>query len=181
MIDQQKKEIRNLIKTLKDQVSLEDKKFKSKSILKHLERHLEFKKSEIIMLYWSMIDEVYTHDFIQKWAGVKQIILPSVKGDVLELKRFTSVDEIIAGESFGIGEPSGEIFHHPNKIDLIVVPGVAFDKLNNRLGRGKAYYDKLLKTTKAFKIGVCFDFQLLDSLPVDMHDIKMDSVITDNE
>ncbi|MDA3954807.1 MAG: 5-formyltetrahydrofolate cyclo-ligase [Bacteroidales bacterium] len=179
MINQQKKEIRKQIKKLNDVVSIEDKKSKSKNIFKQIEDLNEFVKSEIIMLYWSMNDEVYTHDFIQKWANTKQIILPSVKGDKLELKFFTGIDDLVKGDSYGIGEPSGEIITNSDKIDLIIVPCVAFDKQNNRLGRGKAYYDKLLTTTKAYKIGVCFDFQLLDSVPVDVHDVKMDIVIAD--
>jgi 5-formyltetrahydrofolate cyclo-ligase len=179
MIDQQKKEIRKQIRILKYQVSFEDKKDRSENIFKKLEELDEFKKSEIVMLYWSMNDEVYTHDFIQKWADSKQIILPAVKGDELELKKFTGIDNLVSSEPFGIGEPSGEIFNHLNKIDLIVVPGIAFDKQYNRLGRGKAYYDKLLTTTKAHKIGVCFNFQLLDFVPVDVNDVKMDLVISD--
>ena len=179
MIDQQKKEIRKQIRILKSRVSFDDKKFRSENIFKKIEKLEEFKESEIVMLYWSMNDEVYTHDFIQKWADKKQVILPSVKGKELKLKKFKGIDDLVNGESFGIGEPSGEIFNDSDKIDLILVPGVAFDKQNNRLGRGKAYYDKLLKKTKAYKIGICFDFQLINSVPVDEHDIKMDIVITD--
>ncbi len=70
------------------------------------------------------------------------------------------------------------MFEEVDKIDLIIVPGIAFDKSLNRLGRGKAYYDKLLKDSKAIKIGVCFDFQLLESVPVDKYDVKMDLIIT---
>ncbi len=132
------------------------------------------------MAYWSMDDEVYTHDFILKWHNKKKIVLPVVKGNELELKSFSGLDNLIKGESYGIEEPSGDIFDQPEKIDLIIVSGIAFDKTNNRLGRGKAYYDKLLKSTKANKIGVCFDFQFLASIPVDKHDIKMDLVISDN-
>ena len=84
------------------------------------------------------------------------------------------------GVAFGIDEPIGNVYDNPEKIDLIVVPGVAFDKKNNRLGRGKAYYDKLLKTANTFKVGICFDFQLIDSVPVDKYDIKMDLVISDS-
>ncbi len=180
MIDQQKKEIRKHIRILKNQISSEDKKARSKIIFEKLEKLKEFKRSKIIMAYWSMDDEVYTHDFILKWYGEKKIILPVVKGDELELKSFSGLDNLIKGESFGIEEPDGDIFDQPEKIDLIIIPGIAFDKTNNRLGRGKAYYDKLLKFTKADKIGICFDFQLLDLVPVDKHDIKMDLVISEN-
>jgi 5-formyltetrahydrofolate cyclo-ligase len=180
MINNKKSEIRNYIRELKKQFSLEEKKQKSEMIFKELEQLDVFSKSKIIMAYWSMDDEVYTHDFVLKWYGEKKIILPVVKRDELELKSFSGLDNLIKGESFGIEEPEGDIFNQPEKIDLIIVPGIAFDKTNNRLGRGKAYYDKLLKSTKAKKIGVCFDFQLLDAVPVDKHDIKMDLVISEN-
>ncbi|MCK5169626.1 MAG: 5-formyltetrahydrofolate cyclo-ligase [Bacteroidales bacterium] len=180
MIDNKKSEIRNYIRELKKQFPLEVKKQKSESIFKKLEQLDVFSKSKIIMSYWSMDDEVYTHDFILKWHNKKKIVLPVVKGNELELKSFSGLDNLIKGESYGIEEPSGDIFDQPEKIDLIIVSGIAFDKTNNRLGRGKAYYDKLLKSTKANKIGVCFDFQFLASIPVDKHDIKMDLVISDN-
>jgi len=111
------------------------------------------------MLYWSMNDEVQTHDFVQKWADKKEIILPSVNGNELILKKFNGINKMVKGESFGIPEPDGELYPFPELIDVIIVPGVAFDKQNNRLGRGKAFYDKLLKTVKSKKVGVCFDFR----------------------
>ena len=131
------------------------------------------------MAYWSMDDEVFTHDFLQKYLGKKKIILPVVNGDMLDLKEFVGLSSMEAGESYGISEPTGDIFTEINQIDLIIVPGVAFDVQLNRLGRGKAYYDKLLKESNAYKIGICFDFQLMESVPVDEHDIKMDLLISD--
>lgn len=179
MINQKKNQIRKNIKELKKQFSLDLKKQKSEKIFSQLEKLNVFLQANTVMLYWSMNDEVFTHDFILKWHPEKKIILPSVKGDELELKVFEGIENLSSGESFGIEEPTGEVYSNQNEIDLIIVPGVAFDKQNNRLGRGKAYYDKLLKTSKAMKIGVCFDFQLLDSVPVDQYDVKMDLVISD--
>ena len=68
----------------------------------------------------------------------------------------------------------------PGSIDWIIVPGVAFDKKLNRLGRGKGYYDKLLVQTSATKIGICYELQLFDEIPAEPHDIKMDFIITEN-
>ena len=78
-----------------------------------------------------------------------------------------------------IMEPDGEIFSDYSKIDLAIIPGVAFDHLKNRLGRGKGYYDNFLKNKFIFKIGVCFEFQLLDKIPTTNDDIKMDLIIYD--
>ena len=64
---------------------------------------------------------------------------------------------------------------------MIVVPAVAYDRRGNRLGRGKGFYDRLLNTTKATKVGVGYQFQLIDEIPVEEHDVSMDIVITQND
>ncbi|MFP4023963.1 MAG: 5-formyltetrahydrofolate cyclo-ligase [Thiohalospira sp.] len=178
MINQQKKETRIFIKQLKKDYTLQKKQAKSKIIFEQVEQLKEFQQADIIMVYWSMDDEVYTHDFVLKWFKEKLIILPSVKGDELELRIFNGLDDMVEGSAFGIKEPRELYKSGLDKIDMIIVPGVAFDKQNNRLGRGKAYYDKLLSKTKALKVGVCFDFQMLEKVPADQYDVKMDIVIT---
>ena len=67
-----------------------------------------------------------------------------------------------------------------HKIDLFLVPGVAFDKSGNRLGYGKGYYDQLLHNTTGLKIGICFDCQVVDAIPNETHDIKMDIIVTES-
>jgi len=179
MIDEEKKRIRREIRHLKNAVSLEEKTSRSKIILEKVEQLPEFIAAKTVMLYWAMADEVQTADFVMKWAESKRVILPCVNGNDLDLRVFRGKEDLIAGENFGIPEPSGELFMDYNEIDLILVPGVAFDIANNRMGRGKAYYDKLLSSLKAFKLGVCFDFQQLQSVPTDEHDIKMDQILTE--
>ena len=84
------------------------------------------------------------------------------------------------GEAYGILEPTGNIFPSLENIDLVIVPGMAFNRQGDRLGRGKGYYDKILKeASAAWKIGVCFDFQLVEELPVEAHDVRMDCVMCD--
>lgn len=178
-IDEQKKALRQKVRALKKEVSLADKKSRSECIWQQLEQMKDFQSAKVVMFYWSMEDEVYTHAMVQKWAGTKTILLPSVNGVELELKVFEGMHSMKAGEHFGILEPIGSSFEEHHKIDLIIVPGVAFDKMNNRMGRGKAYYDKLLKTTTCPKIGVCFSFQYFDEVPTDQYDIKMDRVIVE--
>lgn len=181
MTIQDKQAIRRLIREKKKQVSFEEKKIRSQKIWQKLEHEEVFKAAKTLMFYWSMKDEVHTHDFIKKWHPEKQIILPAVNGDYLDLKIYQGPESMKKGASFGILEPAGKNFHDVQSIDLIIVPGVAFDRQNNRLGRGKAYYDKLLKSYSGPKYGVCFDFQLVNHVPTDKYDIKMDSVITDSE
>ena len=89
--------------------------------------------------------------------------------------------------AYGIMEPGGPAFTAYDDIDLIIIPGVAFDVKHNRLGRGKGYYDRFLqqmqqmRQTHAYKIGVCFPHQLVDSIPVTTYDIPMDEVVSLSE
>ena len=73
--------------------------------------------------------------------------------------------------------------HLPETIDLILVPGLAFSKDRHRLGRGGGFFDHLLagRAAKAFKVGICFSFQLLDTIPTESHDVVMDAIVTDRE
>ena len=176
-IDEQKKELRKKVKQLKATFSTEEKREKSREIWEQLEKSTSFLSAKTVMIYWSMDDEVYTHAFIRKWYQEKRIILPVVDGDTLELCIFTGDDCLVSGERYGIPEPKENPFTEIEEIELIIVPGVAFDKQYNRMGRGKAYYDKLLKTTNACKIGVCFDFQRFDNIPHDKNDVAMNNLI----
>ncbi len=173
----EKKEVRKQIRELKKLYSLEEKKQKSMSVWEQIEQNENFKNARVILAYWSMDDEVFTHDFVCEWAGRKTILLPCVRGEELDIRYFDGTDKLCPGEGYAIPEPVSGLFENLEQIDLILVPGIAFDRRNNRLGRGKGYYDKILKRTKACKIGVCFDFQLLESIPTEEHDIPMDCVV----
>jgi 5-formyltetrahydrofolate cyclo-ligase len=82
--------------------------------------------------------------------------------------------------AFQIEEPQGDDTVDIAKIEMIVVPAIAYDRRGNRVGRGKGYYDRLLASTKATKVGVGYDFQLLDEeIPAEPHDVAVDMVITD--
>lgn len=148
----------------------------SAKILINLENLAEFQVAKTVLLYHSLKDEVYTHDFIEKWAVKKRIILPVVVGDVLELRLYTSQNDLCIG-AYGIAEPTGQLFTDYDAIDLAVVPGVAFNRTGNRLGRGKGYYDKLLPGISATKVGICFPFQLIEEIPTEKFDICMNTVI----
>ena len=80
---------------------------------------------------------------------------------------------------FGIREPSGHcIAVPPNRLDLILVPGVAFDSHGRRLGRGKGFYDQLLESVRGTTCGVAFDEQIVESVPVEPHDVHLNCILT---
>ncbi len=177
--DIQKKILRKEILVLKKKQSEEEKHIASEIIIKKIEETAAFKDAHTIMVFWSMSDEVMTHEAVRRWSRKKKIILPCVKGDTLELREFKGMESMKIGESFGIAEPVGPLFVNRESLQLIITPGVAFDISKNRMGRGKAYYDGLLTSTIAVKMGICYDFQLLDCVPIEKHDIPMDAVITE--
>ena len=153
------------------------RKLQSAKILAALEAHPDFTAANTILLYHSLGDEVDTHTFIKKWSSEKRILLPVVVGDDLELRIYTDPDDMTTG-SYGIEEPTGEVFTDYAAIDFIAVPGVAFDRKGNRLGRGKGYYDRFLnQVPNAYKLGICFDFQKLETIPADEYDKKVDEVL----
>ena len=169
------------MRELKRAVTPEEKLRRSETVMRGVEALPEFQRARVVLLYWSMADEVQTHAFVERWYKEKTLLLPCVDGDDLRLRQYTGPECMVAGEQFGIGEPTGEEYTDLDAVELIVVPGVAFDRQNNRMGRGRGFYDRLLKSTpNAVKIGVAYDFQILDSIPVEPHDVKMDRVITES-
>lgn len=179
MIDKLKNELRREIRRLKSNYSLEQKKQKSISIFEQIEQDRDFRLAQVVFAYWSMPDEVHTHDFVEKWAKTKTILLPVIDGNDLLLRKFEGIDKMKEEGKYRILEPQGEVFMNFELIDYAIIPGVAFDKFNSRLGRGKAFYDKTLKRIETKKVGVCFDFQLVDLVPTDQYDIPMDFVVAD--
>lgn len=153
----------------------------SEKILKRLEETELFRQASCVALYYSIPGEVQTAAFVEKWYDRKQLLLPLVVGDDLRLLPYNGLDSLTPG-AFGIPEPiDTDTTVKESEIDLIIVPGVAFDRKLNRMGRGKGYYDRLLSTLQVPKIGICFDFQLQESVPVEPFDRKMDMVITEKD
>ena len=174
-----KADIRQMMRKLKRQLPMEEKLSISHEIMDHVAQLPAFTAADVVLLYWSMTDEVQTHDFVEQWWRSKTLLLPCVDGDDLLLRRYTGPQCMVAGEQFGIGEPTGDVWTELEKVDLIVVPGVAFDRQCNRMGRGRGFFDRMLKSTpNALKVGVAYDFQLLETIPVEPFDVKMDMVIT---
>lgn len=103
-----------------------------------------------------------------------------MNGDDLLFRKCTPVSGF-KQSALGIMEPEGENFTDYRKVDLIIVPGVAFDRKMNRLGRGRGFYDRFLPAISAPKMGICFDFQLFDQVPSDSNDIKMDYIVSEND
>lgn len=173
-----KKELRQQIRVAKKQHTPEELREQSVFILRKLAEHPLFLQSRTVMLYASLPDEVQTLPFIEAWRHQKRIILPTVVGDDIIPVELADDTVFVEGD-FHIPEPQ----NHPytGDFDLIVVPGMAFDKEGHRLGRGRGYYDRFLaKHPNTHTIGICFDFQFVPEVPSEPHDRQINEILTLN-
>ncbi|MCH1520856.1 MAG: 5-formyltetrahydrofolate cyclo-ligase [SAR324 cluster bacterium] len=143
-----------------------------------------FKEASIIHIFLSKADEPETSQIIElAWKSGKQIGVPCVLPDTLELfhSQLNSFEDL-RPSALGVLEPSPEkrISLTPESFDLVIVPGVAFDRQGGRLGYGKGYYDRFLDQSLAFRLALAFDFQLLETVPTEAHDVPMDGILTEN-
>lgn len=142
----------------------------------------EYQAATSIALYASVNNEVSTEVLIDHaLLSGKTVYLPSVVGADLEFRRFTSRNELVRG-SFGIMEPvSGSELADVAALTMVVVPGVGFDLSGQRIGYGKGYYDKALHSLEGSGrlTAFCYDFQIVESLAGEKHDVVMDRIITE--
>lgn len=177
-----KPEIRKLISERKRQHTNDELMASSLAINNTVVSHPRIINANTILLYYSMKGEVGTHELVEKlYNEGKTVLLPRVKNSsgIMDLVVYTGKECLKPAGSFHILEPQGKTFEEFDKIEVAIIPGVAFTKDGKRLGRGGGYYDRLLpKLANAYKVGVCFPFQLLDDIPTDIYDIRMDEVIS---
>lgn len=155
------------------------------------------KKAKTICFYVSKKGEVDTQELIKYYLsetisfGIatlraqsqkgKRIIIPKVVGKELELYEIRSFSDLSPG-TFGILEPkssSSKSLVLNSQVDLFVIPGLVFSTSGQRLGFGKGYYDRLLKNTKGFKLGLAYSWQIVDKLPEEKGDIKVNAILTE--
>ncbi|MBF0571830.1 MAG: 5-formyltetrahydrofolate cyclo-ligase [Candidatus Omnitrophica bacterium] len=173
---------KNYLKLLKEQ-NKEDRLRKSRLIAEQFWKLPAIQKAESIMFYVSMPGEVDTLAMIDKaiFSG-KRVALPIVEKNQRKLipTVISSMEDAHKG-TYGIAEPQ----YDPDKeldlkdLDVVVVPGLAFDRLHNRLGRGAGYYDRFLSILPqtVTTVGLAFDFQLTDCLPTEAHDMRLNQII----
>lgn len=177
--------LREKIINMRKLLTLEEKVKKDIKIKKRLYESLLYKNSSLIFIYVSLNNEINTHDIIKEsLKNGKRICVPKVISikegmEVLEIKDFSELAEC---GSYKILEPKNfENKVEPKEIDLAILPGLAFDNEGGRLGYGGGFYDRFLPKLKNEipKIALAYDFQVVDSVPKDFHDILVDEVITD--
>lgn len=172
-----KKELRRFIRERKRQCTQDGLRALSLSVINRLTGNARLAAARTLLLYHPLPDEVDVSPLLDMLPG-RTILLPRVTGEsTMELRVYEGRGCLEPG-AYGIMEPCGPLFTDYGSIDVAVVPGMAFDKDGNRLGRGKGYYDRFLaRTPHIYKIGVCFPFQLLEAVPAGPTDVRMDEVV----
>ena len=178
MKEKSKLEIREIIKKKREALDPAEKTKLDNEIFAKIKKNSEFNKAKTILLYISHKNEVDITEFIKENLLKKNLVFPRVNKSKLTLHSVKSFDDFEVG-SFAIIEPKSTTQQvSPEEIDLAVIPGVVFDKNNHRIGYGKGFYDQLAKQLKCKKIGLAYDFQIIDKIPFESHDVPVDLIIT---
>jgi len=180
-----KENIRKRILSLRNSQSIFQAITKSRRIKQKLFTLPEFVRAKTILFYVSTKDEVETKNMIKEALNLgKRVVVPisDVKNKKLILSELKNLDELEPG-AFNILEPKKQFFRpvSPEDIDLVIVPGVAFDERGNRIGYGMGFYDRFLRSLKKRVpvVGLAYDFQIVDNIPVDDKDVTVDKAVSE--
>ena len=181
-----KEEIRKIVAERKQEIG--DTREMSRRVIARLMTLPEIKDCSVIMTYVDFGKEVRTVPLISDLLNQgKRVVVPYCENDEIQLFWLKNLKELAPGY-IGILEPKIELRRlsdrhvQPNELQLILVPGMAFDSHCGRLGRGKGFYDRFLKKTpkNALKIGLAFDWQMVDNIPMTENDQYVGVVVTEN-
>lgn len=171
---EEKRIIRSAVRSAVASISADERQRRSMRVCDMLQHDPRVQRASRILAFWPLPDEVDIRGFIERECEFKEFYLPVVQGDSLLIKRYTA-DKVVG--AFNIMEPVGTGVYGLDIIDLVIVPGVAFDLHGGRIGRGKGFYDRLLAGSDVERIGVCFAEQVVDSIDIEDHDAVIPDVI----
>jgi 5-formyltetrahydrofolate cyclo-ligase len=181
-----KKELRKNMIAARFSLSREEVESKSANIFRKIAAFEQYQKAGVIMVYIAMRNEVETELFILKAISEgKRIVIPVCQRATTTLlpAEIKNYPEDLEPGTWGILEPKPDKLYplDPQKIDLIIVPGVAFDEQGNRLGHGAGYYDSFLSLLRpdVLKIAPAFDLQVVPSVYEEEHDEPVDVIVTE--
>ncbi|MDR2883310.1 MAG: 5-formyltetrahydrofolate cyclo-ligase [Alistipes sp.] len=151
------------------------------NIFDQIESSPQFAAARTVALYHALPDEVPTEEMLHRWLGIKRLALPVVhSGGAMTFHEYLGPGDLAPGV-FGISEPRTDRQITPQEIDLMLVPGVAFDSAGQRLGRGRGFYDRYLSqpaATHIYKVGLCHSGALVPEIPAETHDVAMNRIVT---
>ncbi len=169
-----KSELRNEYKKIRDEII--NRVEKSSIITNKVLNDVDYKNSKVIGIYNSFGSEVDTHELIHISLTDKDVCIPVIIGKEMIFSKIDK-DTKYKETKYGILEPINII--PINNIDLLIIPGICFDKDKNRIGFGGGYYDRYLNNKDINNIAICFEEQITNNIPVEKHDVKVKKIITD--
>ena len=171
---------RRLVLAARSRLSVDDRAAAGDAVAERLSSLPEIQEAQAVLGFASFGAELPT-DPVMAWvlASGRRLLMPYVDGAALRAAEVRSVDELAPGYR-GIREPVQRIAVDPSEADVILVPGVAFDANGHRLGYGGGFYDAFLSAIplRAPRVGLCFDFQVVDDVPTDDGDEDVDLIVT---
>lgn len=176
-----KQEIRDLVKEKRNNSNIENLEKWNSFIKKNLESLTEYQDSETIFFYVSFGREVDTLNLIKdSLKQGKKVVIPYYNGEIYSLSYIENFDSLILGR-YAILEPKQEHIREASldSIDLMIIPGLGFDKKMNRIGYGEGNYDRFMKKSNARKVALAYEFQLFEEIPHDEHDVPVNMIITE--
>lgn len=173
----EKQSLRALVEQKRRIYPAEQIKADSEAIISQLERMQWFRDAETVMIYYPIHNEVDLRPLLKRYEGQKTFLLPVTHRKSIEPRRYDGDDMMRRGK-YQVPEP--QTSEWKGKIDLILVPGVVFDPLCNRIGRGGGFYDRFLKKySNVHQVGVAYDFQVKKhEIPHSRFDHPLDRIIT---
>ena len=175
-----KQKLRKEILEQRDSLAREEIINKSNIIKQTLFSLGEYKLAKTICFFVSFNSEVNTHNMIKEAIKEgKTVCVPTATDHTLIMSKINDFNDLNKKNKYGILEPSKLNKIKKEEVDLIIVPGTVFDKECHRIGYGKGYYDSLLKGYKGLSIGICFDLQIIDKVPRNEWDEKINMIITE--
>lgn len=175
-----KKELRKKYISERNNLSKDYRESSTNSIFSTLENYDFFKRSKKIFIFIGFDSEIQTEDFIKKWINKKQIFVPKIKNNKMNLIHIKSWTELEPGH-FGILEPTSSDYYE-GKIDLVITPSIVFDKNGYRLGYGKGYYDRYFAENEyKISVGLSYHKLLQENVPKEEHDKQVDIIITEEK
>ena len=183
-IQLEKDKIRRKILEKRNNLSTEEVEKKSDLIIENLGKFI--KNAENIMIFMDMKNEVRITKLMKLYPE-KSFFIPKItdsKNREMKINKYKENELVL--HKFGYYESSSSDFYNENILDIVIVPAIVFDFEKNRIGFGGGYYDTFLKKVreknkKVLFVGVCYDFQIVDEVPTESHDMILNFIVSENK
>jgi 5-formyltetrahydrofolate cyclo-ligase len=179
--EQDKASLRAAMRARRDAVPMEERAPASMAIEEHLLALPEVERAGTVLTFWSFGSEVATHDLVARLNDDgKQVALPFLVGGVMRAAPFAPGDELIP-TPFGPMEPKVRTEMDPGEVDVVIAPGLAFDRSGYRLGYGGGHFDRYLAAVRqdATAVGIAYAFQVIEAVPHGPGDRPVHVVVTE--